>query len=132
MMTATKLSLKKSDLVEVISGREKGKTGKIVKVDLKKMRVTIEKVNMVKRHVKPSQSNPQGGILEKEQPLHYSNVLLVCPKCNKGSRIGHKVVDAAVAPKKAAKGIATSKNSASKSKKIRFCRRCDQTIDQTA
>src|SRR4051812_43440842 len=74
----TKFSIRKNDQVQVIAGREKGKTGKVLTINRNTGRVTIEKVNMVKRHVKPSQKYPGGGIIEKELPLHYSNVLLFC------------------------------------------------------
>jgi large subunit ribosomal protein L24 len=114
-----KLSIRKNDQVEVIAGREKGKTGKILKIDSKSGRVTVEKVNMVKRHTKPTQTNA-GGIVEKELPLHYSNVLLLCPKCNRGVRHGHKMVE-----KTGTKG---SKGTAS-SKKIRVCKRCGESLD---
>lgn len=86
-----KISLKKGDLVQVMSGKEKGKQGKVLGVNVKTGRVLIEKVNMVKRHVKPDQKNPQGGILEKEVPLNASKVLLYCAKCNKGVRHGVKM-----------------------------------------
>lgn len=76
-MAATRLSVKKDDLVEVISGREKGKKGKVLAVFPDEERVTIEKLNMVKRHLKPSQANKQGGIVEKEGKLHVSNVMLL-------------------------------------------------------
>ncbi len=82
-----KLKIKKGDLVEVIAGKDKGKQGKVIGVMIDKSRVLVEGVNRVKRHTKPSQKNPQGGILEKEAPIHYSNVLLVDPKTNKGGRI---------------------------------------------
>src|SRR5688500_3295280 len=86
-----KLSIRKNDMVQVIAGREKGKTGRVLRVFSKTARVLVEKTNMVKRHVKPSQQNPQGGLTEKESPVHYSNVQLMCPKCNRGVRHGHKV-----------------------------------------
>ncbi len=76
-MAAPRLSVKKDDLVEVISGREKGKKGKVLAVFPGEERVTIEKLNMVKRHLKPSQANKQGGIVEKEGKLHVSNVMLL-------------------------------------------------------
>lgn len=114
-----KISLKKNDLVQVIAGREKGKTGKVLAVNTKFGRITVEKVNLVKRHVKPTQQNPQGGIVEKEIALHVSNVQLMCPKCNRGVRFGWKVTEAA-AGKKGAKASA---------KKVRVCKRCSETLD---
>jgi large subunit ribosomal protein L24 len=118
-----KLTLRKNDQVQVIAGREKGKTGKILKVDAKNGRVTVEKINMVKRHMKASQQNPQGGILEKELPLHYSNVLLMCPKCNRGVRHGIKLQ---AAP--AGKGKKSEAASA-KQVKVRVCKKCGGSLE---
>ncbi len=85
--------IRKNDLVEVLSGKEKGKTGKVLRVYPKKDRVLVEKVNFVKRHSRPSGRTRQGGIIQKEAPLHVSNVLLVCPKCNQGKRMGSKILE---------------------------------------
>jgi large subunit ribosomal protein L24 len=82
-----KFKMKKGDLVEVIAGKDKGKQGKILGLMITKSRVLVEGVNRVKRHTKPSQKNPQGGIIEKEAALHASNVMLVDPKTGKGGRI---------------------------------------------
>jgi large subunit ribosomal protein L24 len=109
-----RLSLRKDDQVQVISGREKGKTGKVLKVDAKNMRVLVEKVNLVKRHLKPTQGNPQGGIVEKETSLHYSNVLLMCPKCNRGVRHGTKL---------------QAGGKKGEEKKVRVCKKCGQSLD---
>lgn len=123
MQTELKLSIRKNDMVQVIAGREKGKTGKVLLVNGKSGRVTIEKVNMLKRHVRPSQQNPQGGVLEKEAPIHYSNVLLFCPKCAKGVRHGHKMAEGGQGTKKK-KGA-----TASKSKRIRVCKKCGESLE---
>jgi large subunit ribosomal protein L24 len=123
-----KLSIRKNDQVAVIAGREKGKTGKVLSVNAKSGRVTVEKLNLVKRHVKPSQKNPQGGVLEKESPIHYSNVQLLCPKCNRGVRHGHKLVEKSAAGKKGAKKA--EGGAEKKLVKIRVCKRCDSALDQ--
>ena len=81
------MKIKKGDLVEVIAGKDKGKQGKVLMLLTDKNRVLVEGVNRVKRHTKPGQKNPQGGIIEKDAPIHYSNVLLVDPKTNKGGRV---------------------------------------------
>ena len=81
------LHIRKNDIVKIISGREKGKIGRVLKVHRDGGRITVEKVNMVKRHAKATEKNPHGGIIEKEAPLAYSNVLVMCDKCNKGTRI---------------------------------------------
>lgn len=118
---ALKISLRKNDQVQVIAGREKGKIGKVLRVNGAQGRVTVEKVNVVKRHVKPSQKNPQGGILEKELPLHVSNVLLFCAKCNRGVRHGSKFVETGG---KKGKGAA-----AAKTVKIRICKKCGESLE---
>jgi large subunit ribosomal protein L24 len=99
--------IKKGDMVQIIAGREKGKTGKVLRVVRSNNRIVVEKLNLVKRHTKPTQGNPQGGILEKEGSLSYSNVLLLCPKCNKGVRVARKVEG---------------------DKKLRVCKKCGETV----
>ena len=79
--------LQKGDQVIVISGKDKGKTGKVMRLFKEENRVIVEGVNIVKRHMKPNARMQQGGILEREQPLHASNVMLVDPKTGKGTRI---------------------------------------------
>jgi large subunit ribosomal protein L24 len=91
METANKTQIRKNDIVKVISGREKGKVGRVLKIDREKGRIFVEKLNLVKRHTKPGKTNPQGGIVEKEAPLSYSNVLIMCDKCNKPTRIAMAV-----------------------------------------
>lgn len=88
-----KIHVKKGDYVMVISGKDAGKKGKVIDVIRKKGRVVVEKANMVKRHTKPSQSMPQGGIISKEAPMASSNVMLYCQECNSVTRVSHKVTD---------------------------------------
>jgi large subunit ribosomal protein L24 len=90
-MAEATLHIRKNDIVKIMAGKEKGKVGRVLKVDREKGRIFIEKVNMVKRHVKPGKTHPQGGIVEKEAPLAYSNVLVMCDKCNKPARIAMRV-----------------------------------------
>jgi len=85
--------IKKGDMVVVVKGRNKGKRGKVLKVLTKKRRVIVEKVNLIKKHAKPSQAHPQGGIVEMEGSLSLSNVMLVDPKTNRGTRVGYQVLD---------------------------------------
>ena len=87
-----KTKLKKGDTVMVISGNFKGTTGKILFLDREKGRVIVEGVNTVNRHTKPSQKNPQGGIIKREAAINISNVMLMCPKTNKPTRIGMEVI----------------------------------------
>lgn len=80
------INIKVNDTVAVIAGKEKGKKGRVLKVFPKDERVLVEKVNFIKRHTRPSQKNRQGGIVEKEGPLHASNLMLFCKKCNRPVR----------------------------------------------
>ena len=104
-----KLHIKKNDQVKVIAGKEKGKTGKILTVMPKKGCVIIEKVNFVKRHTRPSGQARQGGILEKEAPIHISNVMVVCNKCNSPVRVGQKALE--------------------DGKKALYCKKCGELLD---
>jgi large subunit ribosomal protein L24 len=90
-MSAIKLKIKKGDKVRVISGDDKGKDGVVIRVDKAKMRVLIEGINMVKRHTKPSAANQEGGIIEKEAPIHISNVMILDGETT--SKIGRRVED---------------------------------------
>ena len=101
--------IKKNDTVKVIAGKDKGKNGKVLRVIPKKDRVIVEKINMIKRHMKPNQQTRQGGILEKESPIHISNLMLICSKCTDPTRVGYKVLD--------------------DNRKVRFCKKCDEVID---
>ena len=90
-METAKVNIRKNDIVKVIAGREKGKVGRVLKVDRETGRIFVEKLNMVKRHIKPGKTHPQGGIVEKEAALALSNVLIMCDKCNKPTRIGMRL-----------------------------------------
>ena len=92
-MSLVKLHVKKGDTVVVLSGKDKGKQGKIITAMPQAGKVVVEGVNKVKRHSKPSLKVPQGGIITKEMPLLACKVQLVCPACNKPTRIGHKEVN---------------------------------------
>jgi large subunit ribosomal protein L24 len=85
--------VKKNDQVMVIAGKDRGKAGKILTVIPQKNQVIVEKVNFIKRHVRPSAKHRQGGIIEREGPIHISNVMVICAKCNKPSRLGRKLLD---------------------------------------
>lgn len=87
------MHVKKGDKVMVISGKDKGKTGVILAAFPKQSRVLVEGVNIVKKHSKPSQMNPQGGIISQEAPVHVSNVMPVDPKSGEPTRVGYKTVD---------------------------------------
>ena len=86
-----KLHIKKGDTVYVNAGNDKGKTGKVLTVIPAKDRVIVEGVNVVSKHTKPNAKQPQGGIIKQETPIYACKVQVVCPKCNKGTRIAHKI-----------------------------------------
>ena len=86
-----KMSIKKDDLVVVLSGKDKGKQGKVLEVMPKSGKVVVEKVNVVSRHTKPRKQGETGGIVQREAAMYASKVQVVCPKCNKGTRIAHKI-----------------------------------------
>ena len=88
-----KLHVKKDDNVIVISGKDKGKKGRVIAAYPRENRVLVEGVNLVKKHTRPNANNPQGGIIEQEAPIHASNVMHVDPKSGKATRIGYKVLD---------------------------------------
>ncbi|WP_227872150.1 50S ribosomal protein L24 [Paenibacillus albus] len=88
-----KLHVKKDDTVMVITGKDKGKKGRVIAAYPRQNRVLVEGVNMVKKHTRPSQVNPQGGIIEQEAAIHVSNVMHIDPKSGKVTRIGYKVLD---------------------------------------
>ncbi len=87
-----KIKIHKNDNVVVIAGNDRGKTGKVLKVFPQKSRVIIEGINIRKRHTKPTQNNPQGGIMEKEAPIHISNIMILDPKSNEPTRIGVQII----------------------------------------
>ena len=88
MQVLRKSRIRKGDTVMVISGRERGKSGKVMSVDLRAGKVVVEKLNVIKRHTKPNQKAKQGGILEREAPLQISNVMFFCPVTQKPTRVG--------------------------------------------
>jgi large subunit ribosomal protein L24 len=108
-MERNKCHLKKDDKVKVLAGKDKGKVGKVLRVLRKNERVLIENINIVKRHSRPSAQNRQGGIIESEAPIHWSNVQLMCNKCIAPVRIRMQRLD--------------------DGKKVRIRRKCNEVID---
>ncbi len=101
----------KNDNVVVVAGNFKGKSGKILKIFRDTSRVIVEGVRITKRHTRANKNNPQGGIVQKEAPIHISNVMVVCPKCNEPSRLGNKQVE----------NLQTGRKT-----KMRVCRNCEE------
>ncbi|HTC21220.1 MAG TPA: 50S ribosomal protein L24 [bacterium] len=100
----------REDTVLILTGKDRGKKGRVIRLFPKVEKALVEKINMVKRHTRPTQQLPQGGILEKEAPVHLSNLQVVCGKCGKATRIAHKVL---------ASGI-----------KTRACKKCGEILDK--
>ncbi|NLW25466.1 MAG: 50S ribosomal protein L24 [Clostridia bacterium] len=109
-MAKNKLHVKKGDNVVVIAGKDKGKKGKVLQAFPSESRVIIEGVNIIKRHTRPTQKMPQGGIIEREAPVHVSNVMPFCSKCGKGVRI--------------------TKKELADGRKVRSCHRCGEVFDK--
>jgi large subunit ribosomal protein L24 len=86
------MRIRKGDIVKVLSGKNRGKTGRVLKVDAEKLRVLVEGVNLIKRHSRPSQKNPKGGVVEKESPLHVSKLQLMDTRNNTPTRVGYKTI----------------------------------------
>jgi large subunit ribosomal protein L24 len=103
------VQIRKNDSVIVIGGKERGKTGKVLRVLPEKDALVIERLNMVKRHTKPRGPQQPGGIVEKEAAIHASNIMILCDKCNAPVRVGHKTL--------------------ADGNKIRICRRCNEALD---
>jgi len=101
-------NLKVNDIIKVIAGKEKGKTAKILKIFPQQDRAIAEGLNMIKRATRPSKINSQGGIVSKEGSIHLSNLILVCPRCKKPSRSGHKFL--------------------SDKSKVRICKKCGEIV----
>ncbi len=108
-MTRPKTHIKKDDRVEIIHGKDIGKTGKVLEVFPREGRVIVEGVNIIFRHTRPSEDNPQGGIVENEGPVDISNVQLICDNCGERARTGKKVLDDGF--------------------KQRYCKKCGEIID---
>lgn len=87
------MNIRKGDLVQVISGNDKGKRGKVLGVAREKNRAIVEGIRMMKRHTRPTQRDPQGGIVEREATIHISNLMIICPKTDKPTRVGQKKME---------------------------------------
>ena len=105
-----KIKIKKNDIVKVITGKDVGKSGKVLKVLTDSGKLVVEKINFVKRHTRPNQKVQQGGILEKEAPIAVSKVMLICNKCGKPTKV--KV------------------GSVAGGKKVRICKKCSEMLDE--
>lgn len=109
-MAIVKLHVKKNDVVKIIAGKDKGKTGKVLRIFPAKSRVVVENLNVVKRHTRPTQLNPEGGIVEKAAPMNISNVMLICASCSEAVRTGVRVLE--------------------DGSKARYCKKCNEIVDK--
>lgn len=107
---ASSMHVRRGDKVRIITGKEAGKEGKVLRAYPEKQRVTIEAANMIKRATRPSQKNPQGGIMQMEGTLHVSNVMLICPSCSQPTRIARRRDEGGT--------------------RIRVCKKCGKDIDK--
>jgi len=107
------MHIKKDDIVQVISGDDNGKQGRVLKVYPREKRIIVEGINFIKRHTRPSQQLPQGGIVEREGPINASNAMVVCPKCNQLTKTGMKVV---------------TDETTNKVSRVRYCKKCGEMI----
>jgi len=104
--------IKLNDQVEIIAGKDKGMVGKVIRAFRDTDQVIVEKINMIKRHTKPNMANQQGGIIEKEASINLSNVMLLCPKCSKATRVGFRILDDGA--------------------KVRICKKCGESVEAKA
>ncbi|MFZ0428742.1 MAG: 50S ribosomal protein L24 [Acidobacteriota bacterium] len=105
------LHVKKNDQVKVLAGKDAGRTGRVLRVLPQRNRAIVENINTVRRHTRPNpQRNVQGGIVEREAPIHLSNLQVICPDCNRGSRVGYQEL--------------------SDGKRVRVCKKCGATLDR--
>lgn len=109
MMNQGKIRVKKDDKVKILAGKDRGKIGKVLQMKSKTNRAVVENINVVKVHQQPSQANPQGGIVEKPMPVDVSNLILMCTKCMKPTRISVNHLDSG--------------------KRVRVCKKCNEQID---
>jgi large subunit ribosomal protein L24 len=103
------MKIRKEDTVLVISGKDRGKRGRVLRAFPKESRVIVEKVNMIKRHMRARRPALQAGIIEREAPIHISNVMLLCNKCHRPTRVGFQFIE--------------------EGRKVRVCKRCGEVID---
>ena len=106
-----RMHIKKNDMVYVLTGKDRGKSGKVLKVFLEKSRAVVEGLNNIHKHTRPNpQKNVKGGILPKESPIHISNLMVVCKRCNKHSRVGISIIQGG--------------------RKVRICKNCNELLDE--
>jgi len=111
------MHIKKDDIVAIISGNDRGKQGRVLKVYPDRNKIIVEGINFIKRHTRPNQKLPQGGIIEREAPIDASNAMVVCPKCNKLSKTGMKII---------------RDEAKNKTSRVRYCKQCSEMLVKKA
>lgn len=117
------MNIKKNDKVKIIAGKDKGKTGKVLQVFAERNKVSVEGLNLSVKHLRPKKQGEKGQRIEFPAALNLSNIMLVCPKCDKPVRVSFKTIDAAPS------GLPAQAGQKPKKKKVRFCKKCKQAID---
>jgi large subunit ribosomal protein L24 len=107
------MHIKKDDIVQIITGNDSGKQGRVLKVYPEKNKIIVEGINFMKRHTRANQKLPQGGIIEREAPLHASNAMVVCPKCSKLTKTGMKVI---------------KDETKNRTSRVRYCKKCGEML----
>jgi len=110
------MKIKKGDLVKILKGKDRGKKGKILEVFAKERKVIVEGINLLVKHVKPRREREKGQRIQFPAPMDVSKVMLICPRCNKPTRVGYKIIYQQIEGKK-------------KRKKVRLCKKCKEIID---
>jgi len=120
------MKIKKGDKVKIMAGKDRGKTGKVLQIFTSKNRASVEGLNLLIKHMRPRRQGEKGQRIEFPAPLNIANLLLVCPKCGKGTRVGYKYIDR---PKNLTAANPGESPANKGKKKIRICRKCGQSID---
>ena len=111
------MKVHKDDQVVVTSGNDRGKKGRVLKVFPESNKIIVEGINFIKRHTRPNQKQPQGGIITKEAPINVSNVMVICPKCSEMTKIGIKKI---------------TDDTKGKTHRVRYCKKCDEMLVKSA
>ena len=110
------MKIKKNDKVKILAGKDKGKTAKVLQVFIDRKKASVEGLNLLIKHIRPRREGEKGQRVEFPAPMAMSNLMLVCPKCGKTTRVGHKYIE-------------ENKEEKTKKKKIRYCKKCQASID---
>lgn len=116
------MKIKKGDKVKILTGKDKNKTGKVLQVFISRNKASIEGLNLLIKHMRPRKQGEKGQRIEFPAPMDLSNLMLICPKCNKPTKVGYKYLDVVV-------GTSASAEQKKRKRKVRVCKKCKQVID---